>query len=135
MRKKALLTLAIVLSITTITVLAAATASGSFSLSYGAWERSSYATLEASYPYVKYTAQNSGNSTIRVTLSKKGFLGIGFDNLEVKSISINGNSVSYAYFSKQDKNKDYLITNVNDKSGSIANAKYTLTSKSTAGAV
>ncbi len=131
--KKAITTLAVVLSITATTVFAAATASGNFSLTYGQWNRSSYAKLEASYPYVKYTAQNSESSTLRVTLSKKAYLGLGFENVGVRSTDISGNNNSYVYYSKQTAKKDYLITSVNDKSGSTANAKYILTSKSTSG--
>lgn len=127
--------LAVLLSVVATTVFAATTASGNFSLTYGQWNRSSYAKLEASYPYVKFTAQNSGSSTLKVTLSKKAYLGLGFENVGVKSTDISGNNVSYVYYNKQTSNKDYLITTVNNKSGSTANAKYTLTSKSTSGSV
>lgn len=135
MKKKGVFAIVLALTLAIGCVYAAATATGNFSLTYDQWNRSSYAKLEASYPYAKYTAQSSGNSTLRITLSQKNFLGLGFDNKDVKSISISGNNVSYAYFSKQTKNKDYLITSVNTKADSVANAKYVLTSKSTAGSV
>lgn len=117
------------------TVYAAATAAGNFSLSYGQWNRSSYAKLEASYPYVKYEGQNSGSSNLRVTLSRKAYLGFGFENLEVGSTSINSNETKYVYFGKNTTGKDYLITTVNNKNNSYANAKYTFTSKSTSGSI
>ena len=135
MKKKMYIFSTLLLIVSFTTVYAATTATGNFSLTYGRNNRSSYATLEASYPYVKYTAQNSGNSTLNVTLSKKNFLRIGFTNVEVKRTTINGNNISYTIFGQEQKNKDYLITSVNDTEGSIANASYVLTSKSTPGNV
>lgn len=135
MKKNKGLVLAIIFCIVSFatTVFAAVTASGNFSLSYGQYNRSSYAKLEASYPYVIYNAQKSDSTMLRVTLSKKGFLGLGFDNVQVKEVPLNASQTSYAYFSQQTKNKEYLITTVNNNAGTIANSKYTLTSKSTFG--
>lgn len=68
-------------------------------------------------------------------MSRKAYLGFGFENLEVGSTSINSNETKYVYFGKNTTGKDYLITTVNNKNNSYANAKYTFTSKSTSGSI
>ena len=126
--KKAIITLAVVLSITATTVFAATTASGNFSLTYGQWNRSSYIKTVSEYPFVEYKAQNSENSTLKVTLSKKAYFGLGFENVEVQHTDISGNNYSFVYYGNHTAKKEYLITTVNTKSNSIANASYTFSS-------
>ncbi len=126
--KKALTTLAIVLAITATTVFAANEAKGNFSLTYLKWDRSSYIKLVCGYPLVEYKAQKSDNSTLKVTLSKKAYFGLGFDNVEIQHTDIHGNDYSFVYFGEHDVKKEYLITTLNTKSDSVANASYTFTS-------
>lgn len=126
--KKALTTLAIVLAITATTVFAATEAKGNFSLTYLEWNRSGYIKLVCAYPLVEYKAQKSDNSTLKVTLSKKTYFGLGFENVDVQYTDINGNDYSYVYFDEQDAKKEYLITTLNTKKDSVANASYTFNS-------
>lgn len=121
------------LIIPAITVFAASTAFGSFSLGYRQYTRSSYITLQESYPYVTYTPQNTESTTLRVTLSKKGTFGLGFTNIETKLTDFYQAEELYTYFKAQTIGSDYLVTIVNNDSTGKANSKYKLASKSTHG--
>jgi hypothetical protein len=134
-KKNKLLLIAVIgtLIIPAITVFAASTASGNFSLSYMQYEKSSYATLQASYPYVIFTPQNTESTTLKITLSKKAYMGLGITNVQTKLTDFYQTSKIYTYFTEQTSGKDYLVTIVNNASTGYANAKYKLTSKSTYG--
>ena len=56
------------------------------------------------------------------------YFGLGFENVDVQYTDINGNDYSYVYFDEQDAKKEYLITTLNTKKDSVANASYTFNS-------
>lgn len=138
MKKKAKIftvgVITLLLAITT--VYAAATASGSFSLTYGKSSQSAKIKTEASYPYVKYTSNGSTASvdaTVQVTLSKSSLFSLeNKQRLFDIPISRNKNSVSYALFNKYSQ-ANYIVTTVESAKDGIANATYLFSSKSSAG--
>lgn len=124
--------LAVVITATSV-VYAASTASGSFSLTYGHWDRTAKVKPQASYPYMKYTSQNASGGVVDATISKVTLF--SFDNLQrVYNVSINGNGVvTYALFNSYSTSNNYQVTTVETASGGTANASYLFTSKSHSG--
>lgn len=127
-KNKVFIVMVAVLLTTAVTVFALTDYTDNFSLAYMKWNRSKYIKTVSKYPLVQYKVQNSDNCTLKVTLSKKAYLGLGFENVEVAHTDISGNKYSYTKFKEHTANKEYLITTLNTTSNSIANAEYTFTS-------